>query len=119
MNLASSCHPISVRYRKRRDTAHSSAERHSRPRRPRAVGRSRAEIREIYVAELRARSLKIPPEHILDALVERINGNPLPTAHVLGESLTGMAKAFHEIFLGKVGRRSTTSKPAWSPLQRR
>jgi len=40
----------------------------------RAAGGSSAEIREIYVAEMRARSLKIPPEQIVDALVERING---------------------------------------------
>lgn len=63
----------------------------------RATGKSRAEIREIYVAELRDRGLKIPAEHILDAIVERIKGNPLPAARVASESLVGMGKALHEL----------------------
>jgi hypothetical protein len=64
----------------------------------RATGKSRAEIREIYLAELRARDLRMPAEPVLDALVERIKGNPLPAAHVLGESLAGIGKGFHELF---------------------
>ena len=64
----------------------------------RAAGQSRAEIREIYIAELRARDLRVPPEHILDALVERITGNPLPAARVLGDSLAGMGNGVHELF---------------------
>jgi len=63
----------------------------------RATGKSRAEIREIYVAELRDRSLKIPPEHLLDAIVERIKGNPLPAAHVAGGSLIGVGTRIHEL----------------------
>jgi hypothetical protein len=64
----------------------------------RATGKSRAEIREIYLAELRARDLRMPAEPVLDALVERIKGNPLPAARVLGESLAGIGKGFHELF---------------------
>jgi hypothetical protein len=64
----------------------------------RATGKSRAEIRDIYVAELRDRSLKIPPEHILDAIVERIVGNPLPAARVASESLVEMGKGLHQLF---------------------
>lgn len=64
----------------------------------RATGRSRDEIREIYAAELRARDLGIPPDHILDAIVERIKGNPLPAARAAGESLVGMSKGLHELF---------------------
>ena len=64
----------------------------------RASGKSRAEIRQIYVAELRERGLKIPPEHILDAIVERIKGNPLPAARIAGESLVGMGRRFRELF---------------------
>jgi hypothetical protein len=64
----------------------------------RATGKRRAEIREIYVAELRDRSLKIPHEHILDAIVERIKGNPLPAARVAGDSLVGIGMRFHELF---------------------
>lgn len=66
--------------------------------RARAAGKSRAEIREIYIAELRARDLRIPDEPILDAIVERVNGNPLPAVRVLGENLAGMGKGFHELF---------------------
>jgi len=64
----------------------------------RITGESHAEIREIYAAELRARDLEIPPEHILDAVVERIKGNPLPAARVAGESLVEMSKGFRELF---------------------
>lgn len=64
----------------------------------RATGKSRAEIREIYLGERRARDLPIPAEPILDALVERINGNPLPAARVAGESLAGMGKELHKLF---------------------
>jgi hypothetical protein len=64
----------------------------------RATGKSRAEIREIYVAELRARDLKIPAETILEAIVDHLNGNPLPAARALGETLVGMGKGFRELF---------------------
>ena len=62
-----------------------------------AAGKSRAEIRDIYVTELRDRGLTIPPEHILDAIVERINGNPVPAARVAAESLVGIGKGLHEL----------------------
>jgi hypothetical protein len=62
-----------------------------------AAGKSREEIREIYVAELRARDLKIPADPVLDAAVERIKGNPLPAARVLGESLVQMGKGLYEL----------------------
>jgi hypothetical protein len=42
----------------------------------RAASRSQEEIREIYVAELRSRGLRIPANPVVDAVVERINGNP-------------------------------------------
>jgi hypothetical protein len=63
-----------------------------------AAGKNRAEIREIYKAELRARDLEIPAEPVLDAVVDRINGNPLPAARVLAESLVEVGKGFHQIF---------------------
>jgi hypothetical protein len=62
-----------------------------------AAGKSREEIREIYVAELRARDLKIPAEPVLDAVVEHITGNPLSAARLLGESLVQIGKGIYEL----------------------
>ncbi len=65
--------------------------------RARAAGKSRAEIRDLYVAELSARGVRAPTERVLDAVVERIAGNPLPAARVLGESLVQIGKGFYEL----------------------
>ncbi len=65
--------------------------------RARAVGKSRDEIREIYLAELNARGLTAPEEDILDAVVDRIGGNPLPAARLAVEGLAQMGKALHEL----------------------
>ncbi len=40
-----------------------------------AAGKSRAQIREIYVAELRARSLTVPSDLVLDATADAIARN--------------------------------------------
>lgn len=81
---------------------YEEAQRRSRARaeafesaRARAVGRDRDQIREIYVAELRARGLKVPADPVLDAVVDRINGDPLPAARLAGESLVRMGKALY------------------------
>jgi len=63
----------------------------------RAVGKSRDEIREIYLAELNARGLTAPEEDILDAVVDRIGGNPLPAARLAVEGLAQMGEALHEL----------------------
>jgi hypothetical protein len=65
--------------------------------RARAVGKSRDEIREIYLAELNARGLTAPREGILDAVVDRIGGNPLPAARLAVGGLAQMGKALHEL----------------------
>jgi hypothetical protein len=66
--------------------------------RARAAGKSREEVREMYLAERRARDLNVPSDRVLDAAVERImTGNPLPTARIAGEGLVRMGKAVHEI----------------------
>ncbi|HYB88175.1 MAG TPA: hypothetical protein VEC76_15060 [Streptosporangiaceae bacterium] len=65
--------------------------------RARAAGKGRDEIREIYVAELNARGLKVPREDVLDAVVDRITGNPLPAARLAVEGMTQMVKALHEL----------------------
>jgi hypothetical protein len=63
--------------------------------RGRVAGMSRAQIREAYVAELRARGLKVPDEAVLDAVVDHIGGNPVPAALVAGESLVQLGKSLH------------------------
>jgi hypothetical protein len=65
--------------------------------RSRAAGQSRAEIREIYIAELTARGIKIPAEPVVDAIVERIRGNPLPAVRVAGESVVQMGKGLYHL----------------------
>ena len=65
--------------------------------RARAAGKSREEIREIYLAERRARDLKVPSDRVLEAIVERITGNPLPAVRMAGESLVRMGKGLYEI----------------------
>jgi hypothetical protein len=64
----------------------------------RAKGMSREEIRHAYIAELRARNLKIPADPVLDAAVDSIKGNPLPAARLLGQNLAGMGKELHKLF---------------------
>jgi hypothetical protein len=65
--------------------------------RARAAGKSRDEIREIYLAERNARGLKAPGDTVLDAIVDHIGGNPLPAARVLVESLVQMGKEIHAL----------------------
>jgi hypothetical protein len=66
--------------------------------RARAAGKSHDEIRDIYLAERRARDLNVPSDRVLDAVVERITtGNPLPAARIAGEGLVRMGKALHGI----------------------
>jgi len=57
-----------------------------------AEGKSRDEIRDLYLAELRSRGLEPPSEQFLEATVERIAGNPVPSVRLLGEGLAQMAK---------------------------
>ena len=65
--------------------------------RAQALGKNRDEIRAIYLAELNARSLPVPREDILEAVVDRIGGNPLPAARLAAGSLAQMGKALHEL----------------------
>lgn len=60
--------------------------------RARAAGKSREELKDLYTAELRSRGLKIPPEEILDANIDAITGNYLPTFRLLGRSLASLGK---------------------------
>lgn len=63
----------------------------------RARGRSREEVRDIYVAELRARGLRVPGEAAVDAAVDAITGSRLHAACVAGKSLAGPGKALYRM----------------------
>jgi hypothetical protein len=65
--------------------------------RARAAGKSRDQIREIYLAELNARGLTAPREDIVDAVVDRIGGNPLPAARQAVEGLAQMGRVLHDL----------------------
>jgi hypothetical protein len=65
--------------------------------RARAAGQGRDEIREIYLAELNARGVKKPSDTILDAVVDRISGNPLPAVRVAAEGLVQVGKGIHAL----------------------
>jgi hypothetical protein len=81
------------RQRRRREYTEAAAAT-----RARAAGSDREEIRELYIAELLARSLKVPAEPVLDAVVDHIiTGNPLPAVRLLGESLLQTGKAVHNL----------------------
>jgi hypothetical protein len=65
--------------------------------RARAAGKGRDEIREIYIAERSARGLTQPSDTVLDAVVSRISGNPLPAVRLAAESLVQMGKGIHAL----------------------
>ncbi len=66
--------------------------------RAQAAGKSRDEIREIFVAERKARGLRVPDEDLLEAVVARITGDPFPAARLAVKSLAQTGKALHELF---------------------
>jgi hypothetical protein len=73
--------------------------------RDRAAGRSRDEVREIYLAELRSRGLPVPSGDVVNATVELIMGSPLSAARLMGEGLIETGKLLHGVF--KIFRQST------------
>jgi hypothetical protein len=80
--------------RRRRSRAYREAFEAARAR---AAGKGHDEIREIYIAELNARGLKQPSDTVLDAVVKRINGNPLPAVRLAAESLVQVGKGIHAL----------------------
>jgi len=62
--------------------------------RARAAGKSREELKDLYIAELRSRGLNIPREEILDANIDAITGNYLPAFRLLGQSLASLGRLF-------------------------
>ena len=83
----------------REDARHRSEQRRAafEATRARAGGKSKAEIREIYVSELQRRGLMVPADRILDAVAERVAGNPIPGFRVAGESLIQMGKKLSDV----------------------
>jgi hypothetical protein len=57
--------------------SHEAHQEAMRAARDAAPGKTRAEVRELYIAELRARGQEVPPEPILDVEVEFLIGHPL------------------------------------------
>jgi hypothetical protein len=62
--------------------------------RAQAAGKSRDEIEELYVAELRARGHEISSQEVLDANVAAVTGDYVPVTHVLGQAVVSSVKFF-------------------------
>jgi hypothetical protein len=62
--------------------------------RDRAAGQSREQVKELYQAELRARSLDIPMAAVLDVEVSLLNGSGTGPA---GRALVGLVKRLYGI----------------------
>jgi hypothetical protein len=85
--------PPSFREMRERQHQNDRARREAfRAARRAAAGRSRAEIRELYLAELRARGLAPPSEPSLAATVEHIAGNPIPAARLAGHGFAQLGR---------------------------
>jgi hypothetical protein len=63
-----------------------------------APGKSREEMRELYLAELRARGLEMPPEDLLDAQVDAIMGDYRTLMRLMGRQASNAAKTIRDIF---------------------
>lgn len=57
-----------------------------------AAGKSREQVRDVYIAELRSRGLEIPRQEILDAHVDALTGNYLTGIRLLGRSIASLWK---------------------------
>jgi hypothetical protein len=57
-----------------------------------AAGKSREQVRDVFIAELRSRGLEIPREEILDAHVDALTGNYLTGLRLLGRSVASLWK---------------------------
>ncbi len=68
-----------------------------------SAGRTRAQITDTYLAELRSRGLSPPPDQVLGPIIDAIQGNYLPAARGLagnlgavGASLFRAARTIHD-----------------------
>jgi hypothetical protein len=62
--------------------------------RAKAAGMSREEVKDLYVAELRARGQDMPSEEALDASVAALTGNYRPTARNMGRLVVDAVRLF-------------------------
>jgi hypothetical protein len=60
--------------------------------RARAAGKTREEIKALYIAELRSRNLKIPEGDVLDAIVDALTGHYVTAARLIGRSVADLWK---------------------------
>jgi hypothetical protein len=61
-----------------------------------AASKSHEQIKEIYLAEMRARDQEIPAPEALNATVAAIGGNPLPSFLAVGRAAVDRVKFFRE-----------------------
>jgi hypothetical protein len=74
------------RHRSRREAFDSA--------RARAAGKSREEIKELYLTELRARGQEISSPEALDANVAALTGDYIPVARLVGGAVVSSVKFF-------------------------
>ena len=65
--------------------------------RAQAAGKSREQVRDIYLAELDQRGMGTPREDVLDAIIDNILGNPAPAARLAVQSLAQVGKGLFEL----------------------
>jgi hypothetical protein len=63
-----------------------------------AAGKTREQIRDLYMAELRARGLDMPPDQTLDAEVDAIAGYYRPAMRLMGQALRDLPKIVRGMF---------------------
>lgn len=66
--------------------------------RARAHGHSREQARKIYIAELQARGLRVPPEAVLDGIAQGMTASRVEVVLQLGRALTDMGKMLHGLY---------------------
>jgi hypothetical protein len=65
-------------------------------------GKTRDEIRQLYIDEMRSRALSVPPDEVIEAHLDWMAGNPLPGLRLAARSLAEVGKAIAD--LGKIFR---------------
>jgi hypothetical protein len=61
-----------------------------------AAAKSREEIRDLYLAELRSRGLEIPPDELIDATVDTLTGNYRTSARLFVRSVIDFWKSIRD-----------------------
>jgi hypothetical protein len=61
-------------------------------------GKTRDEVRDLYVAELRARGLDVPPEPLLEVAVDLLTGHHVRALVDMGKGITKFTKLARTLF---------------------